>query len=82
MIQIIILIWVYCQARGPDHVQVNSRRLQGLKKLLVILKSQGLDQEIDSIIGRYHPPTHHKTFLDLITVDSSERLTRMLLDIN
>ena len=58
----------YCQARGPDHVQVNSRRLQGLKKLLVILKSQGLDQEIDSIIGRYHPPTHHKTFLDPITL--------------
>ena len=44
---------------GPDHVQVNSRRLQGLKKLLVILRSQGLDQEIDSIIGRsHHPPTH------------------------
>ena len=48
-----------CQARGPDHVQVNSRKLQGLKKLLVILRSQGLDQEIDSIIGRshhHHPP--------------------------
>ena len=26
----------YCQAQGPDHVQVNSRGLQGLKKLLVI----------------------------------------------
>ena len=34
----------YCQARGPDHVQVNSRRLQGLKKLSAILKSLGLDQ--------------------------------------
>ena len=41
-----------CQARGPDHVQVNSRRLQGLKKL----RSKGLDLEIDSIFGRYHPP--------------------------
>ena len=58
-----------CQARGPDHVQVNSRRLQGLKKQLVILWSQGLDQEIDSIIGRYHHhhPHTHTTFLDPIT---------------
>ena len=48
---ILICIFGNCQARGPDHVQVNSGRLQGLKKLLVILKSQGLDQEIDSIIG-------------------------------
>ena len=56
--------YFYCQARGPDHVQVNSRRLQGLKKLLVFLKSQGLDLEIDSIIGRYHPPptTHPGNF--------------------
>ena len=65
-------IWateIYCQTRGPDHVQVNSRRLQGLKKLLVILKSKGLDVEIDSIIGRYH---HHPyNFLD-VYLDSSK----------
>ena len=65
---IIRQIVIYCLARGLHHVQVNSRRLQGLKELLVILKSQGLDLEIDSIIGRYHPPTHHKTFLDPITL--------------
>ena len=59
---------LYCQAWGPDHVQVNSRRLQGLKKFLVILKSQGLDLEIDSIIGRSHPPTTQQTFLDPITL--------------
>ena len=75
------------------NVQVNSRRLQGLKKLLVLLRSQGLDLEIDSIIGRYHPPPTQETFLDPITLlslhkwktiteDSSERLTRMLPDIN
>ena len=60
---------LYCQAWGPDHVQVNSRRLQGLKKFLVILRSQGLDLEIDSIIGRshHHPPTQ-ETFLDPITL--------------
>ena len=34
-----------CQAQGPDQVQVDSRRLQGLKKLKDILKSQGLDLE-------------------------------------
>ena len=54
-----ICIDYYCQARGPDHVQVNSRSLQGLKKLLVILRSQGLDQEIDSIIGRSHHHHNH-----------------------
>ena len=47
---------ICCLARSPDHVQVNSRRLQGLKKHLVILRSQGLDLEIDTIIGRSH---HH-----------------------
>ena len=44
---------LYCQAWGQDHDQVNSRKLQGIKKLLVILKSQGLDLQIDSIIGIY-----------------------------
>ena len=48
-----LFLYCYCQAWGPNHVQVNCRRLQGLKKLLVILRSQGLDLEIDSIIGRY-----------------------------
>ena len=43
-------------AKLEDHVQVNSRGLQGLKKLLVILRSQSLDLKIHSIIGRYHPP--------------------------
>ena len=49
----------YCVIIVDLRVQVNSRRLQGLKKLLVFLKSQGLDLEIDSIIGRYHPPPTH-----------------------
>ena len=54
---------LYCQAWGQDHDQVNSRKLQGIKKLLVILKSQGLDLQIDSIIGIYHhPPTTIKLF--------------------
>ena len=61
--QIAVVSLHNCQARGPDHVQVNSRGLQGLKKLLVILRSQGL-LEIDSIISKYHPPTHQETFLD------------------
>ena len=42
-------------AKLEDHVQVNSRGLQGLKKLLVILRSQGLDLKIDSIIGTVDP---------------------------
>ena len=55
---------ICCLARSPDHVQVNSRRLQGLKKHLVILRSQGLDLEIDTIIGRshHHPPIHPLNF--------------------
>ena len=36
MLQVLSYSFQYCQARGPDHVQVNSRKLQGLKKLLVI----------------------------------------------
>ena len=51
-----LLLSSLCSRPCPGQLQKTARCV---KKLLVILRSQGLDLEIDSTIGRYHyhPPT-------------------------